>query len=151
MTATSKMGWCLFRALPFVLVPVAFIAALPWLNRISYPLTLLVAAAAVIFLMGYVNYLPYRALRRQDEVQRAGAAFAAQWGAPLGQAMFALLMVLPPFKDFALALVGKFLHPEAAVDGRVVVLSLTLGFCGVVLLQCIGTALVNTLWWTLKR
>ena len=65
---------------------------------------------------------------------------------------FALLLVLPPFKDFATAIVSKFpVHPGMTVDGTVVLISLALGFCGVVLLQAIGTAIVHTIWWTVKR
>ena len=153
MTATPKtVGVSLLRFLPIVVVPVAFLAALPWLKTISHPMALLVAAAVVIFAMSYANYLSFRCQRRLDEVQKAGAAFAAQWGAPVGQAAFALLLVLPPFKDFATAIVSKFpVHPGMTVDGTVVLISLALGFCGVVLLQAIGTAIVHTIWWTVKR
>jgi hypothetical protein len=34
-------------------------------------------------------------------VQKAGAAFAAQWGAPAGQAALVLFPVLPPFQQGA--------------------------------------------------
>lgn len=152
MTTAPKKGRGALWILPVVLVPVAFFAAIPWLKTISQPMAILVTAAVVIFVMSYANYLSFRALRRLDEVQKAGAAFAAQWGAPAGQAVFALLLVLPPFRDFATAVVGKFpIHPGMAVDGTVVVLSLALGLCSVVLLQGIGTVVVHSIWWTVKR
>jgi len=106
----------------------------------------------VVFVMTYANYLSFRAQRRLDEVQKAGAAFAAQWGAPAGQVAFGLLLVLPPFKDFATAVVGRFAgHPGMPADGTVVVLSLALGFCAIVLLQGVGTAVVHAIWWTARR
>jgi hypothetical protein len=138
--------------LPLALVPIAFIAAVPWLKTISHPMAILVAAALAIFGMSYANYLSFRAQRRLDEVQKAGAAFAAQWGAPAGQAAFALLLVLPPFKDFTTAVVSKFVvDPGMTVDGTVVVVTLALGFCAVVLLQAIGTVVVHAIWWTARR
>src|SRR5579862_5563982 len=149
MTTTQRGAlWIL----PLVVVPIAFFAAIPWLKSIGKPMAILVAAAAVIFAMSYANDLSFRAQRRLDEVQKAGAAFAAQWGAPAGQVAFGLLLVLPPFKDFATATVSKFaVHPGANVDGAVVVLSLALGFCALVVLQAIGTTVVHAIWWTAKR
>ncbi|HEX3366555.1 hypothetical protein [Phenylobacterium sp.] len=138
--------------LPLALVPVAFVAAIPWLRTISHPMAILVAAALVIFGMSYANYLSFRAQRGLDEVQKAGGAFAGQWGAPAGQAAFGLLLVLPPFRDFAVAVVSKFpVRPGMTVDGSVVVVSLAFGLCGIVLLQAIGTVVVHTIWWRVKR
>lgn len=152
MTTTRKMGRGALWILPVVLVPVAFFAAIPWLKTISQPMAILFTAAVVIFFMSYVNYLSFRSQRRLDEVQKAGGAFAAQWGAPAGQAAFGLLLVLPPFIDFTTAVVSKFAaDPGMTVDRTVVVFSLALGFFGVVLLQAIGTAVVLAVWWTDKR
>ncbi|SRR5258708_5845638 len=113
-------------------------------------MAILVTVAVAIFGMSYANYLSFRAQRRLDEVQKAGAAFAAQWGAPAGQAAFGLLLVLPPFTDFATAVVSKFVADLGmTVDGTVV--SLAFGFLGVVLLQTIGTVVVHAIWRTVKR
>lgn len=152
MAAMPRMARHALWISPLLLLPVAFFAAVPWLETISRPMAILIAAAVVIFVMSYANYLSYRALRRLDEVQKAGAAFAAQWGAPAGQAAFVLLLMLPPFKDVATAVVSKLAdHPGMTVDATVVVFSLTVGFCGLVLLQGIGTIVVRALWWTVKR
>ncbi|HEY2356257.1 MAG TPA: hypothetical protein VGH86_02310, partial [Phenylobacterium sp.] len=127
MATATNMGRGALWILPLVAVPVAFFVAIPWLKSISHPVAILVTAGAVIFAMSYASYLSFRAQRGLDEVQKAGAAFAAQWGAPAGQVAFGLLLVLPPFKDFATAVVSKFaVHPAASVDGTVVVLSLAL-------------------------
>ena len=152
MTTAPKMVRRALWILPLALVPVAFFAAIPWLKTIGHPMVILITAAVVIVLMSYANYLSFRAMRRLDEVQKAGAAFAAQWGAPAGQAAFGLLLVLPPFRDFVTAVVSKFpVHPGVTVDGTVVAVSLALGFMGIVLLQSIGTLVAHTIWWTVKR
>ena len=150
---TAPMVWRgVLWVLPLMLVPVAFFAAIPWLKTISQPMALLITATVMIFGMSYANYLSFRAMRRLDEVQKAGAAFAAQWGAPAGQAAFALLLVLPPFKDFTIAVVSKVAaDPGMTMDGTVVVVTLALGFCTLVLLQAIGTGVVQAIWWTAKR
>lgn len=156
MTTAPRMGRGALWILPIVLVPAALVAAFPWLMRISYPMAILVAAAVVLFEMSYANYLSFRALSRLDEVQKAGAAFAQQWGAPAGQAAFGVLLVLPPFRDFATAVVSAFMsrfvsHPGVTVDGTAVVLSLAFGLVALVLLEAVGRVVVHTLWWRGKR
>jgi hypothetical protein len=149
------MGQRALRISPLLLGPVALVAGIPWLMRISTPMAILVTAAVVIALMSYANYLQFRVMRRLDEVQKAGAAFAQQWGAPAGQAAFALLLVLPPFAGFAAAVVGAFAsrfagHPMT-VDRTAVVLSMGLGFVVLVLLEAIGRVVVHGLWWNARR
>lgn len=152
MTAARKMGRGALWILPVVLVVGAFLAAIPWLQTISQPIAILVTAAVVIFGTSYANYLSFRAMRRLDEVQKAGAAFAAQWGAPAGQAAFCLLLVLPPFQDFATAVVSKFaVHPGMTVDRTAIVVSMALGLFVLVLLEAIGRVVVLKVWWTDKQ
>lgn len=138
--------------LPLVAIPAAFFAILPMLKTLSPPIVLLIVTTFMIFAMGYSNYLSYRALRRLDEVQKAGAAFAAQWGAPVGQAAFALLLVLSPFGDFTIAIVNKLIAaPGTIMDPTVVVGALSVGFCTLLLLQAMGTVVVQAIWWTARR
>lgn len=151
MTSAPKMGRGVLWVLPLVLVPAAFAASLPWLTTISKTAALLITAAATIFVMGYAHYLGFRSQRGLDEVQRAGAAFAAQWGAPAGQAAFALLLLLPPFKDLATTLVGRVADPATSAAGTLVLVAMALAFCTVVLLQAIGTVVAHAFWWTIKR
>ena len=152
MPTAPKRGQGLLWALPVVLVPVAFFAAIPWLMKSSYPLAISITAVMVITMTSYANYLSLRAMRRLDEVQQAGAAFAAQWGAPAGQAVFGLLLVLPPFLDVATAVAGRFaVHPAMTVDRTAVAVSLALGFVVLVVLESIGRVVVHTIWWTARR
>ncbi len=114
-----------------------------------------VTAAVVVLAMSYANYLSFRAQRGLDEVQKAGAVFAAQWGPAAGQVAFGLLLVLPPFRDVATAAVSAFVsrlvaHPMT-VDGTVVILSMGLGFMALVLLEAVGRIVVHTIWWKSKR
>ncbi len=144
-----NLGRGVLWILPVALVVIAFFAALPWLKAMSDALALTITAAVVVIVMGYANYLAFRAQRGLDEVQQAGAAFATRWGASVGQAAFGLLLVLPPFKDAAVAIVGKI--AASPVDGTVVLVSLALAFCTVVILQAIGTVVVQAFWWTAKQ
>jgi hypothetical protein len=138
--------------LPLVVVPAAFVAALPWLKAIGRPAALLVAATVGAFVMSYASYIAFRALRRLDEVQKAGMEFAAQWGAPVGQAVFVALLIMPPFADLASAMVGRIAaHPGMVVDRAVVVVAMGLGFIGTVLLQGVGSIVVQAMWWAGKR
>ena len=152
MPTARKMTWGALWILPLLLAPAAFLAAVPWLKTISQSSAIGLTVALVIFVLSYSNYLAYRHQRGLDEVQKAGGAFAAQWGAPAGQAAFALLLVLPPFQDVATTIVSRFAADSGAtVKGTVVVFALALGFIAVVMLQTIGTVIVHTLWWTDKR
>ncbi len=152
MATAPKAGRSVLWVLPLVLVPAAFVAAIPWLKTISPPMAISVTAAVVIFAMSYANYISFRAMRRLDEVQKAGAAFAAQWGVPAGQVAFGLLLVLPPFIDFTTAVTGKVaVHPGMTVDRTAVVVSLALGFVVLVLLESIGRVVVHAIWWNVKR
>jgi hypothetical protein len=147
-----KVGRGALWVLPLVLVVVAFLAATPWLQTIGQPIAILVAAAVVIFGTSYANYLSFRAMRGLDEVQKAGAAFAAQWGPPAGQAAFCLLLMLPPFQDFTIAVASKFaVHSGMTMDRTAIVVSLTLGLFVLVLLEAIGRVVVLTIWWKDKQ
>ncbi len=138
------------RLLPLVIVPAGYLALVPWLKDVGGPATVTIISAAVaIFVMGYANYFAYSHQRKLDEVQRAGASFAAQWGMSVGQILFVLLVLLPPVQDFATWLVNS-VEGDAA-DSGTVVFAMVLGFCGLVVLQTIGTVIVNLVWWTAKQ
>jgi hypothetical protein len=152
MATAREMGRGALWILPVVLVVGAFFAALPWLKTISQPVAILVTATVVIFAMSYMNYISFRAMRRLDEVQKAGAAFAAQWGAPAGQVAFGLLLVLPPFIDVTTAVAHNFaVHSGMPGDRTVVVVSLALGLVVLVFLESIGRVVVHAIWWKVRQ
>lgn len=149
--ATPKKKHGALTALPVILVPIVFVAFLPWLKTNGGVMAVLVASgAAAMFVMGYSNYLVFLVQRRQDEVEKASAGFAAQWGVAAGQIAFVLLLLLPPVLDFATALVRDLLHDPRASQ-QVVILSMTLGFCGLVLLQGVGSVVARAIWWRGRR
>lgn len=146
------MAQAVLWVLPLLVLVVAFFAAIPWLKTINPSIAISIAAAVVIFGMCYGNYLGYRALRGLDEVEKAGADFAAQWGAPLGQAAFCLLLVLPPFQSFMTAAVGGFVAGDGTpADVTVVITTLAFGFFAIVALESIGRVIMQALWWTVRR
>jgi hypothetical protein len=150
----AKIGHLALGFLAVVLLVVAVIAAKPWLKpTIGRPMFSLVVAAVTILGMGYANYLSFRSHRGLDEVHKASAEFAARWSLPAGQAAFALLLFLPPFKDFMTSLVIEFggPGPGMTVDRSVVVFAMALGFMGVVMLQGISTIVFNAIWWRSKQ
>lgn len=152
-TRTPAARARLWTILPFLLVAALFVFTAPWLRASFGPtIVTLGAAALAIAVMGYANLLAYRYQSSLDEVQRAGASFATQWGAPAGQFAFVMLMVLPPVRDLAISAVTSLAGASAAdVDRDVVSLALILGFCGVVLLQTLGTLIVSALWFRSKQ
>jgi hypothetical protein len=145
MTAAPKMGRFALGLLPVVLVSVAFLAAAPWLRSIDRTVPSLVGAAVSIFVLSYGNYFAF--FRGQDEVQKAGAGFAAQWGVPAGQAAFVLLLMFTSLKDLTSAVVSG----ECAADRHVVVVAMMLGCWTLVMLQTIGMHFANAIWWLAKR
>lgn len=148
--AISKAGRHTLAVLPLVIVPVAFLALAPWLKTaIGGSMTLVAAAAAAIFVMGYSLYLSTCWQRGLDEVQAAGGQVAAKWGMSIGPMIFVLLLLLPPFLDMATALIGD--AAGVAANRKVVTLALTFGFGGVVILQTLAMIVINLLWWKARR
>jgi hypothetical protein len=153
MTANTDLRRAAFKIVPLVLVPVVFFAAKGSLaSSFGASGARLIGAATSIFVMGYALYLSAHVHRAQDEVQKASAGFAAQWGTAAGQVAFLLFLMLPPFVDIATAIVSDFVDgPAGAIDRRVVRLAMTLGFMGVVFLQTIGVFVFNAIWWKAKQ
>ena len=140
--------------LVFLLLLAALAAAKSWLKAtigdIAFDLT--IAAVAVLGL-GWANFQANRFHGRLDEVQKAGAEFAARWGLSAGQAAFCLLLFLPPVLDLMTSLVIEYGDPGPGmtVDRSVVKFAMVLGFMGVVMLQAIATGVLNALWWKSKQ
>jgi len=140
----------LMAALPMVLVPVAFLAAKPWLkSALGGPGMNLVATGCAIFVMGYAVYLSVRWQGCVDEVQVAGSNFAARWGMTAGSISFVVLMMAPRFVDFAASAIGDMVDLPA--DGKLVKIAMLAGFGCVVILQTAGMFIINLLWWRSRR
>ena len=66
-----------------------------------------------------------------------------KWGVTAGQITFFVLLALPPFQNLVSDLVNQ---PRGKV-----LLGMTIGAVGVVLLQAIGTVVANLVWWKAHR
>jgi hypothetical protein len=140
----------LWTIVPVLLLAFGFVFAAPWLKSTVGPTTLALAAAALaVMVMGYANLVAYRYEAGLDEVQRAGASFATKWGTSAGQVAFVVLMLLPPVRDWAISTVTGLVG--AADNGATAIAFIFFGFCGVVLLQTVGTLVVSVLWFKSKQ
>lgn len=148
--AITKKGRYGLAALPLAIVPVAFLLSGPWLKAtLGSTVTLLAAATAAIFVMGYSLYLSVRCQRDLDEVQAAGGTFAARWGMTIGPMVFVTFLLLPPFLDLMTAIIGD--AAGVAANRKVVTLSMTFGFGAVVILQTLAMVIINIFWWRARR
>lgn len=153
MTSAPRLSYIALKALPVFLVAGGFLASAEWLKAtLGSTAVTIIGATAAFLVMVYAIYLSARVQRGMDEVQRASAGFAAKWGPSLGHIAFVLLLVLPPVQAALTGLVADIAaDPGETVDRTVVTFSLTLGFMAVVLLQLLGTVVMNAVWWARKR
>lgn len=138
---------------PVALIVVAFFSALPWLRAQSDALVLAVGATAAISVMGYAVFIAIRSQRGMDEVERAGARFAAQTGALAGSIAIVLLMIAPPFQNLILHWAGVLGtgSPES-FDRESVLLAFDFGFSALVLAQTLGALVAYVGWnWRMAR
>jgi hypothetical protein len=109
-----------------------------------------VAVAFAIFVVSYSISHAIRVHRSLDEVQKAGAMFSAQWGFVAGAMAWLLLTALPPFRALAIHLVRDWADDPQAT-GKVIVFAMTVGFCGVAIMQSISVIVMRAIWWKSKR
>lgn len=128
---------------PLVIVPVALLAAIPWLKQQDKAISLWIAAATAIFVMSYSIYLSMRVTRRLDEVEIAGQRFAQAQGWTIGMFAAGLVMVIPPamnaLADLATGIGAGSLEKTARV-------AIAIGFVMVTVLQTLGIV-VASIWW----
>lgn len=138
---------------PIPIVMAGFFASLPWLKAWDGGVVRSVTVALALFVMAWAIFVSTRVERGLDEVQQAGGRFGVRYGTTAGSFAFALLLMLPPFRDFATAFVIEFGHPGPGLTvGRsVVVFAMALGFMGVCVLQMIGVIVMSAIWWKMKQ
>jgi hypothetical protein len=140
----------LFTLLLSVLVVAALAAAAPWL-RASFgaPIMYVVCVTVVIAMLGYLAFFEFRQSRELDEVLRASQQFAMRWGASAGQFAFIVLMFVPPFQQFATAIVNRLASnaPTSADHGAIILVAMFLGFALLMVLQALGTLVFGIIWW----
>lgn len=144
--AKSNPGKTSSKALwfaPIIIVPVAFVASIPWLKQQSDAFVLGVAAATSIFVMSYAIFLTARVTRHLDEVEIAGQRFAQANGWTIGMFAAGLVIVFPPAIN---ALVDLANTIGAGSPDKAVRIAIVIGFMMVIILQTLGT-LAAAFWW----
>lgn len=150
MKKTNRSLWW-FAPIPIVMA--VFFTSVPWLKELDDAVVTSVAVACSLSVMAWAIFVSTRVERGLDEVQQASQRFGMRYGTTAGSFAFALLLMLPPFKDFATAFVIEFGNPGPGmtVDRSVVVFAMMLGFMGVSLLQLIGITVMTAIWWRSKQ
>lgn len=139
----------LLMVLGLALVMTVFITTAPWLKAtLGAPTVVVISVALCVIVLSVSEFFAHRFNRGLDEVQMESQRFATRWGAHAGQLVFILLLILPPFQDFATSLIRGFVGDADMNDhDRVVTLAMVFGFGSLVLLQTIGTFVFNIIWW----
>ena len=138
---------------PIPIVMAAFFASLPWLKALDGAVIRSITVVLALFVMAWAIFVSTRVERGLDEVQQAGSRFGVRYGTTAGSFAFALLLMLPPFREFATAFVIEYGNPGPGmtVDRSVVVFAMMMGFMGVSLLQMIGMIVMSAIWWKMKQ
>jgi len=147
--ALRNLRGVLFMVVGLALLMGVFIAAAPWLKpALGAPVMVAISVALTIAVLGVSEFFAHRFNRGLDEVQMASQRFAVRWGGHAGQLVFILLLILPPFQDFATNLIRGFVGEADMNDhDRVVTLAMVFGFGGLVLLQTFATFVFSIIWW----
>lgn len=138
---------------PIPIVMAAFFASLPWTKGMDDAVLRSITVGCSLFVMAWAIFVSTRVERGLDEVQQASNRFGTRYGMTAGTFAFALLLMLPPFREFATAFVIEYGNPGPGmtVDRSVVVFAMMLGFMGVSLLQMIGMIVMTAIWWKAKQ
>ena len=145
MTTRRKAGPMLLLLAIMIAAPAALLLSLPWLKQ--QPQGTIFLLAGITAAIAVATSFAFAVLhdRQLDEWQRSNARFSSQWGWAAGTGMVALLMALPPFRDFVVAAVAAVAQaPEP--NHKLVILAFAGGFAAVNLAQAFCTALLSMGW-----
>lgn len=152
VTANRMKVWFALSALPLAIAPIVLLTTGLWLRSHDAKTLGLMAVAGPGYALACATFMSHYWQRKADEVQRASIGFSVQWGMWIGAVAFILLLMVPTFQNMATSLVWNFIGvSRPAVGEKIVVLAMTLGLCGVVLLQSVGTIVMGVVWWARKR
>lgn len=147
MSARRKTGSSIKLLLlaVMVLTPLTFLASIPWLQDQPDATVFLLAGIAAAVTIGASFALSVMHDRQLDEWQRTNARFSTQWGWTIGSALIALLLALPPFRDWIVMTVAGIVEVSDP-STKLVILAFTFGFASVILAQGVSTALLSMGW-----
>lgn len=146
MTTPRKAGPPMLLLLAIMIAaPAALFLSLPWLKQQPQGTIFLLAGLTSAIAVATSFWFAVLHDRQLDEWQRSNARFSTQWGWAAGTGVVALLMALPPFRDFVVATVASIAQvPDP--NYKLVTLAFAGGFAAVILAQTFCTALLSTGW-----
>ena len=142
------------RAKPLLLVTLAalcfvpgisVIASIPWLKQQPDDLVFLLSGIAAAVTIAASLVLAVLHDRRMDEWERSNSRFSSFWGDAAGTSLVALLLVVPPFRDWVVSVVANWADASNP-DQKLVILSFVFGFMAVVLARVVFMALLSIGW-----
>ncbi len=128
-----------------IAAPAALLLSLPWLKQ--QPQGTIFLLAGITSAIAVATSFAFAVLhdRQLDEWQRSNARFSTQWGWAAGTGVVALLMALPPFRDFVVNTVAAVAQAPDP-NHKLVTLAFAAGFGAVIIGQTFCTALLSVGW-----
>lgn len=142
------------RAKPLLLVTLvalcfvpglSVVAAIPWLKQQPDELVFLLSGIAAAVTIAASLVLAVIHDRRMDEWERSNSRFSSFWGDAAGTSLVALLLVVPPFRDWIVSVVANWADAPNP-DQKLVILTFVFGFMAVVLARVVFMALLSIAW-----
>jgi hypothetical protein len=130
---------------------IAVVAFFGWLKQQPDDLVFLLTGIAAAVTIGASLALSVVVDRRMDEFERSNSRFSSFWGDALGTSLVALLLCVPLFRDWVVAVVADWAR-VANPDQTLVILAFVFGFMALVVARVVFMALLSIGWalWKLR-
>ncbi|MAT36035.1 MAG: hypothetical protein CMK06_13005 [Ponticaulis sp.] len=125
--------------------PVLFAISMAWLRDLPDWLVFTLAIMMGLTVMFSTLSLAAVSLESTDEWHREAAKFGAQWGWPMGAALFPFVLILPPAKKL-IANFASSLDQGISISQEAALMIFMMGFICVVVLQAVCTMVAGLLW-----
>jgi hypothetical protein len=137
-------------AAPIALFVAATFLSIPWLKTLPDGVVETIAIVTTVLVLGWSLFISLWTNKRQDEVLRESSKWAWMWGATSGTLFIALLLALPPFREFVNASVSSFLLEMKGHTRQAAILGFVTGFVALSVAQTVGTIVMAFVWWRNK-
>ena len=141
--SVSPLQIALFAVM--IIAPLSVLIAIPWLKDQPDDFVYLYSGVAAALTVAAAFASSVLQDRQLDEWQRTNARFSSQWGWAAGAGIVALLMSVPPLRDWMVATVAD-VADVANPDQTLVILAFAFGFGAVVLVQGLCTVVLSIAW-----
>lgn len=128
-------------ALPSIVV----FAAFPWLKQ--QPLDLLLLVTGIAGILTILASLALQLLhdRSMDEWEKSNSRFSSHWGDSIGTSLVALLLTVPPGREWIVSVVAGWAGVPSP-DAKLVYLAFAFGFGALVIARVVCMAVVSIGW-----